>query len=1019
MGHLEQIFDKLQLSRENGLFITTENKWLGLFSNRVERLLNNVIKPDAFFSIDNKPFILFFDSPIEKKEKLKEIWNFNESPIIIITEGDSLEIYNGFEFIIEDDSLRLFGKTEKLNDFSYFELVTGKTWEKYQEDFSYSNRVDYKLLNNIKAARGLIITEGLSVDLTNSLLGKVIFVRYLIDREVKLDFEKEGTSRKWTNAEFCRLLSDRRNVKDFFKYLKKKFNGDLFPISDDDIDAISSRSLSIIVNLLSGNEVSSGQISLFDLYDFSIIPVEFISNVYELFIGQDQQENQSSYYTPLFLVDYILSETVEKKFKDQPKSHDCKVLDPSCGSGIFLVETLRKIIEQFQLNNPTYLNNPDKYKKQLIQLASDNIFGIDKDKNAVNVAIFSIYLTLLDYQEPSDIESFRFPLLYKKNFFSDDFFDQDADFNKRLKNIEFDYILGNPPWKGNGIGESGKKYLKNRLANEKKENKRYPIGINNGEIAEGFVLRVSDFTCANTVNALIVRSTILYNKGYSENSKFRQYFLEEFYVKKVLELAPVRFEVFDKSNDPAIAPAAVVFYKYANGLNTDDNVIEHLSLKPSKFFSLFKVFSISRNDYKKVNQQKLKKFDWLWKTLVYGSYLDFNLINRLKEEYTSLKTALADTTKFKKGTGITLSKSGVEDSSHLIGKPFLDSEGVEPFFIDTNRISEFTIQKVGRRRDEELFSGLVLLVRNGLDTQLFKPRAAIFNSPVVYKKALTGIRTISNQDANLLANIVGNLHSDLYPYLAINTFCSIGIEREQTKDYEKFDIPHFNEGLDTYVNKIVKAKKSLFEELNKPLTDDFKINQIKDEISTNLSKISQKIYDGLNIKKDSVEYALIDYALNMVRPLMTRDKSDVIHNYLFKPLKANDRYLDKYISLFLSKFNHIYNKSDQKLIVQVRCSDQIIGLFFHLIQSSENADAVEYIEADNSDILQMISVLGNERITDRLFIQKDIRGFEKTGFYIVKPNERKLWHEAIAHLDLNEFTHAMLTAGKKHALNVW
>ena len=46
-----------------------------------------------------------------------------------------------------------------------------------------------KLLNNIKAARGLIITEGLSVDLTNSLLGKVIFVRYLIDRKGRLPLD--------------------------------------------------------------------------------------------------------------------------------------------------------------------------------------------------------------------------------------------------------------------------------------------------------------------------------------------------------------------------------------------------------------------------------------------------------------------------------------------------------------------------------------------------------------------------------------------------------------------------------------------------------------------------------------------------------------------------------------------------------------------------------------------------------------------------------------------------------------
>jgi len=1018
LRHLHQIFNKLNLSKENGLFITSENKWKGLFSNRIERLLKNIIKPDALFSIDNKPFILFFDSPPKKKQKLKEIWNFNESPIIIITEVDSVEIYNGFEYVTRNESLRLFGNANKLNDFSYFELVTGKAWQKYQNDFKYSNRIDYHLLNNIQSARNLLIADGLSKELSNSLLGKVIFVRYLIDREVKLDFKKEGTSRKWTNAQFCNLLLDKRKIKAFFKYLNRKFKGNLFPIIDSDIDSISEGNFSTIIKLLSGDIVSTGQISLFNLYDFSIIPVEFISNVYELFIGQDLQESQGAYYTPLFLVDYILSETVETRFKNLPNSYNCKVLDPACGSGIFLVETLRKIIERFQLNNPNYLCNPDQYKKDLKKLASDNIFGIDKDQSAINVAIFSIYLTLLDYQNPSDIETFTFPILYEKNFFPEDFFNQNAEFNRRLKDIAFDYILGNPPWKGNGIGDIGKKYLNNRLVKETKQNKRYPISINNGEIAEGFVLRISDFTREHTTIALIIRSTILYNKGYSENSKFRQYFLEEFYINKVLELAPVRFEVFDKSNDPAIAPAAVLFFKYANGLNTDNNIIEHLSLKPSKFFSLFKVFAISRNDYKKVNQLKLKQYDWLWKTLVYGSYLDFNLIKNLKENYISLKSILSDSKKFKKGTGITLSNNGTEDSSHLIGKPFLDSDGVEPFFINTNKISEFRIEKVGRRRDPELFNGTVLLIRNGLDTKLLKPRAAIFNASVVYKKALTGIRAISNKDINLLVNIVGNLHSDLYPYLAINTFCSIGIEREQTKDYEKFNIPHFSEGLDTHVNNISKAKKNLFDEQNKPLADDLKIKQYENKISKNLNKINQKVYDGLNIKKDSIEYVLIDYALNIVRSLMTKHKTKIIQNYLFQPLRVNDSYLDTYISLFLNKFNQIYNKINQKLTVEVMHSNQVIGLFFKLIKSSENTGDTNYLKSESSDILQKISILGNEQITNRLFIQKDVRGFEKTGFYIVKPNERKLWHQAIAYLDLNEFMDAILVAGKKNTFNV-
>lgn len=237
MRHLSQIFKKLYLSKENGLFLTTDNRER-LFSNRVERLLENTIKPDAFFCIDNKPFILFFENPTDKKAKLQEIWNFNESPIIIIAEQDSVEIYNGFKFLTEQNSLELLGNEENLNDFNYFKLVTGETWEKYQANFDSKNRIDFHLLKNIESARENLILKSLSKVLTNSLIGKVIFVRYLIDREVKLDFEKQGQSRKWTNDEFCKILSDKSQLNQFFNYLTGKFNGDLFPISEDEIDAM-------------------------------------------------------------------------------------------------------------------------------------------------------------------------------------------------------------------------------------------------------------------------------------------------------------------------------------------------------------------------------------------------------------------------------------------------------------------------------------------------------------------------------------------------------------------------------------------------------------------------------------------------------------------------------------------------------------------------------------------------------------------------------------------------------------
>ena len=90
----------------------------------------------------------------------------------------------------------------------------------------------------------------------------------------------------------------------------------------------------------------------------------------------------------------------------------------------------------------------------------------------------------------------------------------------------------------------------------------------------------------------------------------------------------------------------------------------------------------------------------------------------------------------------------------------------------------------------------------------------------------------------------------------------------------------------------------------------------------------------------------------------------------------------------------------------------------NLSQLPNNTESITWEEAGNNDIIQLLSSIGTERITDRLFVQKDIRGFEKDGFYIIKPNEQILWHKAIAHLDINEFVDAVLVAGKKSVVDV-
>ena len=130
----------------------------------------------------------------------------------------------------------------------------------------------------------------------------------------------------------------------------------------------------------------------------------------------------------------------------------------------------------------------------------------------------------------------------------------------------------------------GNQYLQKRKNREKGKNKKYEIALITMKLPKGFLLRVSDLCKENTHISLIIRSSSLYNLGYSnEGSHFRRYWLEEYFIDKVFELGPVRHEVFEKSNEPDKAPAAILFYRYADGKITDNNIVEHITLQTKPF----------------------------------------------------------------------------------------------------------------------------------------------------------------------------------------------------------------------------------------------------------------------------------------------------------------------------------------------------------------------------------------------------------------------------------------------------
>lgn len=993
---MKQLFQKLGLNYNNGLFITDEMKWNDTFPLRTKEFFHGPYKPDAFFCINDKPAILFYKDTEQRPELFKAIWNFNESPIIFFVNVSNISVYNGYKYLTDTKTLEPLA-TQDYSEFCYINLLTNTVWDKYSENFSENNRVDYFLLENIKAAQKILVNKlNSSSDLANKLIGKCIFTKYLIDRNVRLTWNSEF--KVLSDEDFAKILQDKQDCILFFKYLQNKFNGELFFLNDNEFSQITENMLHILQNLMLGHKIHPEyiQLSLFNHYDFSIIPVEFISNVYEMFIGEDNQADKGAYYTPVFMVDYILSNTIDDYYKKNPHEYNCKVLDPSCGSGVFLVETYRKIINQYDKLNPSVKKDPDKFKEAIKKLAKDNIFGIDKDPAAISVAAFSIYLTMLSYQSPPDIETFKFPNLQKSNFFNSDFFDPALQDNPNLTNIKF--VIGNPPWK-RGQGGADKPLYLSYISNMGKQLPKSSIirpEIGGKEIAQAFLIRVNDFMSMDTICTLIIPSKTLYNSSHKAKM-FRSFFFNAYTIKSILELAAIRRELFSKSNDPAIAPAAVISFGKGND-NLNKNLIEHTSVKPNKFFSICKSFIINKIDYKLVSQELIIKHDHLLKILVYGSYLDFHFLLRLQEEYDTIATHL-NKDNFIERQGISCGRGKQYDSSHLCGKRFIASTDLEPCFIDYEQNSIFNDKSVLRPRDRKIFEAPVLLLKKGLTPEL-KSVSAILKQDAVYKDAFTGIKKINGNANNDLQNISLLLQSKLFSYYALMTFSSVGIEREQSFQDERFQFPYISSK--ELSNKYVEIEK-LQAKQNKSAIYNIDIQCM---ISKHLNDIDEHISKSLSLSDE--ENALVDYAVEIAIPLAIRRNG--YFNTVFS--KINNDYLMDYVQVFTNGLGHLIESTGKYLSIEIQKSDSVIGIFFKESSDQDNKTKVTLNNEQDYAVISKISTLGIEQISQQLFIHKDIRGFEEDYFYIIKPNEKRLWHKAIAYLDMYEFTDAILRSGR-------
>ncbi len=344
-------------------------------------------------------------------------------------------------------------------------LSSSVVWRDYITD--RSNRVDAALLRAIESLNKAVRRDHAALRqqpaLINAIIGRFIYFFVLLDRKI-IDRTWIAGLKDQTGKAACPQIaasideqgnvdiSDRpwpaREVWLLFDKIDDVLNGAIFPISSSDRRFIPTNALHLVRRAIRhGDTLSAGarQLGFLDV-SFSTLRTETISAIYELFLmieDPDEKDDNGAFYTPPFLVDYMLDE-IDRIRAFTAKS---RVVDPAAGSGVFLVGAYRRILER-EMPRRKWTRAHFQKARAILESA---IFGIEKNRQAANVARFSLYLTLLDYVENASIKELKqlagsprvFPCL-GGNVLDRDLFSISGDDLARLG--RFSHVVGNPPW---------------------------------------------------------------------------------------------------------------------------------------------------------------------------------------------------------------------------------------------------------------------------------------------------------------------------------------------------------------------------------------------------------------------------------------------------------------------------------------------------------------------------------------------------------------------------------------------
>ncbi|KGG79871.1 hypothetical protein Y919_09360 [Caloranaerobacter azorensis H53214] len=265
---------------------------------------------------------------------------------------------------------------------------------------------------------------------------------------------------------------------------------------------------------------------------------------YEYIISRkEKKERYAIYYTPKWLVEYIVDRVIAQYIKQRKNIDNLKILEPSCGSGVFLLYI-------FDMLYNWYKKNTNLSRIEIIKRIIENIlYGIDIDRRGIYLCKISLQIKI--YKLIGEKIDLKFNL-YNVDFLKNNYID----------NYKFSFIIGNPP------------YLENRRINKYYDKdylkKFFSTAIGRFDIYSLFIEKGIKMLCDDGYLAFITPGNILSNNNFTP---IRKMILDKTEIKEIVNLGDNIFDKVDMN-------MAIIFVKKSQN-NLKRNKILCKNLKGS------------------------------------------------------------------------------------------------------------------------------------------------------------------------------------------------------------------------------------------------------------------------------------------------------------------------------------------------------------------------------------------------------------------------------------------------------